>query len=104
MFKKMIITTLFLGLFTGNLQAIGNTSAPKNEYSKASKPKLVLSAKDIALIEKVMNKNFYAGRKLTGDEKQSLKDFLNDYIGSVKHEIKPIKPGSNKQKKGQIRN
>ena len=107
MFKKMIITTLLLGLFTGNLHAkeSGNTTVPTVEYTKASKPKLSLKVKVIALLEKLKKTGFnYKAigsmcRKLSNDDKKLLEDFIQDYIDSVKHEkIQPVVPSNTKTK------
>ena len=107
MFKKMIITTLLLGLFTGNLHAkqSQDTAVSGVEWKKASKPKLLLKAEDIALLEKLKDTGFSTRKissmckKLSYNDKKLLKDFIQDYIDSVKHEkIKPVVPSKNKVK------
>ena len=90
MLKRTIITTILLGLFVSTLTA----TSTNNNYTKASKPYLVLTAIDIGLIEKAIKNNF---KNLSSKDKKGLKKFLADYIESVKHEKnKSINPRERK--------
>jgi len=84
MLRKIVITSLILGLFTGNLCS----AAASSGYTKASKPELSLTTQDIAVIEKAIKNDF---RRLSKADKNKLKDFLEDYKDAVKHEKqKPV--------------
>ena len=77
MLRKIVTSSLILGLFAGNICFAVSSSG----YTKASKPELTLTIPDISIIEKAIENDF---KGLTKKEKKKIKGFLVDYINSVK--------------------
>ena len=75
--KKLVITTLLLGLFSTGLVAKGV------EFEEASKPTITLEKKDLDILAKAKSKNF---KGLSTKEKEQLLKFLDDYVASAKKE------------------
>jgi len=75
--KKLVITTLLLGLFSTGLVAKGV------DYEEASKPTITLKKSDLDVLAKAKSKNF---KGLSTKEKESLLKFLDDYVKSAKKE------------------
>ena len=77
MFKKMMIVSVLLGLFSTGLMAKEAT------HTKAKIPELVLTKADVVVLEKALSKGL---AKLSRKEKKLIEKFLLDYSNSVKKE------------------
>mgnify|MGYP001225943644 CR=1 FL=1 len=88
--KKLVITTLLLGLFSTGLVAKGV------EFEEASKPTITLEKKDLDILAKAKSKNF---KGLSTKEKEQLLKFLDDYVASAKKEKVAPKIDDKKDKK-----
>ena len=89
--KKLVITTLLLGLFSTGLVAKGV------EFEEASKPTITLEKKDLDVLAKAKSKNF---KGLSTKEKEQLLKFLDDYVASAKKEKAPTIDDKKDKKKG----
>ena len=84
MFKKIMLVSVILGLFSTGLMA------KESDFVEAKKPKLVLSKADLAVLDKALDKGV---SKLSKKEKKLIEKFLKDYHGSVKKEKVDNKKG-----------
>ena len=90
MLRKIVTSSLIIGLFVWNISFAASSSG----YTKASKPELTLTIPDISIIEKAIENDL---KGLTKKEKKKIKEFLVDYINSVKQEkAKPVNPRETK--------
>ena len=98
--KKLVITTLLLGLFSTGLVAKGV------EFEEASKPTITLEKKDLDVLAKAKSKNF---KGLSTKEKEQLLNFLMTMLHLLKKKkllqklmIKKIRKKVNHQKIKQL--
>ena len=89
MFKKIMLVSVILGLFSTGLMA------KESDFVEAKKPKLALSKADLSVLDKALDKGV---SKLSKKEKKLIEKFLKDYHGSVKKE----KAGKKKGKIGKV--
>ena len=96
--RKLVITTLILGLFSTGL------IAKDKDYVEAKKPSKTLVKADLDIIEKAKSKNF---KGLTTKDKEKLLQFLEDYMASAKKEKvkkdKVVPPKDDKKKDKKIK-
>ena len=84
MFKKIMLVSVILGLFSTGLMA------KESDFVEAKKPKLALSKADLSVLDKALDKGV---SRLSKKEKKLIEKFLKDYKDSVKKEKVDNKKG-----------